>query len=80
MSSVRLKNVLKYMVPAMLSNICILLFTIVDGVFVGKGVGADALGAVNIAFPVIMVQGSCFLLAAIGGVTVSAIRFGRNDK
>ena len=55
MSSLRRKTLLKYVIPSILSNACIFLFTIVDGVFVGRGVGSDALGAVNIAMPVVMI-------------------------
>lgn len=56
------------------------LFTIIDGIFVGQGVGTDALGAVNIAFPFVMLVGALFMLTTIGGVTVVAIRLGRGDE
>lgn len=39
MSSLRTKKVIKYVVPTMLSNVCFFLFTVVDGIFVGRGVG-----------------------------------------
>lgn len=79
MLSQRAKNVWKYVLPTMLSSLSMFLFTIVDGIFVGNGVGTDALGAVNIAFPVVMVVNALYMLATIGGVTVAAIRFGRGD-
>mgnify|MGYP004448356751 FL=1 len=79
MHTQRAKNVWKYVLPTMASSICMFLFTIVDGIFVGRGVGTDALGAVNIAFPVVMILNALYLLTTVGGVTVVAIRIGRGD-
>ena len=74
------KNIIKYVVPTMLSNVCFFLFTIVDGIFIGHGVGANGLGAINLAFPFVMVVNALFMLSTIGGVTIVAIRLGRGDK
>lgn len=38
----RSKNLVKYVVPTMLGSVSFFLFTIVDGIFVGQGVGAAA--------------------------------------
>src|SRR5574344_943533 len=59
--------VIKYTVPTILGSICFFLFTIVDGIFVGHGVGTDALGAVNIVMPFVMVVNALFMLSSIGG-------------
>ena len=80
MLSTRNKNIIKYVVPTMLGSICFFLFTIIDGIFVGQGVGTNALGAVNIVMPFVMVVNALFMLATIGGVTIVAIRLGRGDK
>lgn len=79
METDRRKKLLKYILPSLASQCAILLFSIVDGVFVGRGVGTDALGAVNIAFPYIMIFCAVFMLTTVGGVTVTAIRLGRGD-
>lgn len=76
----RSKNLVKYVVPTILSSVSYFLFTIIDGIFVGQGVGTDALGAVNIAFPFVMVVCAAFMLTTVGGVTVVAIRLGRGDE
>ncbi|MDO4351376.1 MAG: MATE family efflux transporter [Eubacteriales bacterium] len=68
------KNVFQYVVPTMLSNVCFFLFTVVDGIFVGNGIGTNGLGAVNIVLPFTMIVAALFMLASIGGVTVFAIR------
>lgn len=80
MLSQRAKNVWKYVFPAMLSNVCFFLFSVVDGIFVGQGIGSNALGAVNIVYPIVMVVGALLMLATIGGVTITAIRLGRGDE
>lgn len=80
MQSTRGKTLIKYVIPSILSNACIFLFTIVDGVFVGQGVGSDALGAVNIAMPVVMLATAINMLTSIGGCAITAIRLGQNDQ
>ncbi len=79
MDSSRAKNILKYVLPTILSQCAFFLFTIIDGIFVGNGVGTDALGAVNLAAPLVMIIGAVFMLTTIGGVTITAIRIGRKD-
>lgn len=73
------KNLKKYIVPSMVSNAAFFLLTIVDGIFVGNGVGTDALGAVNVAYPYVMIVGALAALFATGGVAVAAVRLGRDD-
>lgn len=79
MSGSRSKNLCKYVIPTVLGCVSYFLFTIIDGIFVGRGIGTNAIGAVNIAFPFIMVVCAAFMLTTIGGVTVVAIRLGRGD-
>ena len=77
MKETRAKTILNYVLPTILSQCAFFLFTIIDGIFVGRGVGSDALGAVNLAQPLVMVIGAVFMLTTIGGVTITAIRMGR---
>ena len=72
-------KVIKYVVPTMLSNICFFLFTVVDGIFIGQGVGTNGLGAINIILPFTLVVGALFIMLNIGGVTIFAIRLGKGD-
>lgn len=74
------RNLRKYIIPSMISNAAFFILTIVDGIFVGNGVGTDALGAVNLALPYVMIVGALSALFAIGGVAVAAIRLGRGDN
>lgn len=79
MSSLRRKNLVNYVVPATLTTACTFLFTVVDGIFVGRGIGSNGLGAVNIAVPFTLICAALFMLSSIGGVTITAIRMGRGD-
>jgi len=73
------KNLRAYIIPAMISNIAFFLLSVVDGMFVGNGVSDEALGAINLAMPFVMVVGAIAVLFSIGGVAITAIRLGRED-
>lgn len=77
MSESKAKTVAKYVVPTILSNVCFFLFTVVDGIFVGQGVGTDGLGAVNLVVPFTMIVAAIFMLINVGGVTIVAVSLGR---
>ena len=51
-----------------------------DGIFVGQGVGAAALGAVNIAVPFMTAAVALVAMLPMGGATIIAIRTGQEDK
>lgn len=79
MSSLRTKNVWKYVLPAMLSHVCFSLFSIVDGVFVGNGVGTNALGAIGLVMPFVNAISALMMLINVGGATIFAIQIGKGD-
>lgn len=75
----RKRNLIKYILPSVAGMCSTFLYVVVDGIFVGQGIGVDALGAVNIALPFTMLMMAFSTLTSIGGVTVTAIRLGRGD-
>lgn len=79
MSNMRSRNLIKFVIPTMLSNVCFFLFTVVDGIFVGRGVGTNGLGAVNLVMPFTMVVNALFMTINIGGATMFAVRLGQGD-
>lgn len=79
MKNARGKLLSKYVLPTVLGSVCFFLFTIVDGIFIGRGVGIEGTGAVNLTMPFVIVVNALFQLTTIGGVTVIAIRKGRGD-
>ena len=80
MAASRKRIILQNVAPAILANACVFLFSVVDGFFVGNGAGIQALGAVNLALPFVLVTNALNAMGCIGGVTITAIRFGRGDK
>ena len=80
MTEQRMKRVVQFVLPTMMSNVCFFLFTILDGIFVGRGVGTDALGAVNIVMPFVLVTNALFVLLNIGGVATAAIKLGQGYR
>jgi len=63
----------------MLSHVCFSLFSIVDGVFVGNGVGTNALGAVGLVMPFVNAIIALITLINVGGATIFAIQIGKGD-
>lgn len=74
------KNLCRYIFPAMGGLFVTYLYNVVDGIFVGQGVGSAALGAVNIGVPFITFAVAIAAMFPMGGGTVVAIRMGREDK
>lgn len=61
-----LKKFFKYVIPSMVSMWIFALYTIVDGLFVAWGVGEQALAAVNISMPYVILIYSIGLVFATG--------------
>lgn len=80
MKSSNIGILFRYIVPAVGGLFVTYLYNVVDGIFVGQGVGAQALGAVNIGVPFITFVVAAAAMFPMGGATVVAIRMGREDK
>lgn len=76
----RTKSLFGYIFPALGGLFVTYLYNVVDGIFVGQGVGSAALGAVNIGVPFITFVVAIAAMFPMGGATVVAIRMGRGDK
>ena len=74
------KQLLNYILTSA-GGLCVTyLYNIVDGIFVGQGVGALALAAVNITVPFLTALVALSSLFAMGGSTVIASSLGSGDK
>lgn len=78
--SKKTKSLFRYIFPAVGGLFVTYLYNVVDGIFVGQGVGSSALGAVNIGVPFITFVVAIAAMFPMGGATVVAIRMGRGDK
>lgn len=70
----------KQFFPAMLGMISTALFTVVDGIFVGRGLGSDALAAVNIAAPLFMIVAGIGLMFGMGGGILVSLNLSREKS
>lgn len=69
----------KMFFPTLLGLIFNALITIVDGIFVGQGVGPDGIAAVNIIAPLFMVVTGSGLMFGIGSSVVAGIAIAQGD-
>lgn len=63
----------KLLIPTVLGMIFSAVFIITDGIFVGKGIGSDALAAVNITAPLFLINTGVGLMFGIGASVVASI-------
>ena len=74
------KKFINYLIPSLSAMWVFSLYTIVDGIFVGKYVGANSLAAINISMPFINSIFALSILLSIGTSTIIAIYLGKNEK
>ena len=65
--------------PSMISMAMLSLYTVADGIFVGRYVGPNALAAVNLVMPLIMMSFALVDLVAVGSSVQISIRLGEKD-
>lgn len=63
----------KLLIPTILGMVFSAIFIITDGIFVGKGIGSDALTAVNITAPLFLLNTGVALMFGIGASVVASI-------
>ena len=69
----------KIFIPTLIGMACMAAMTTIDGVFVGHGVGSDALAAVNIFAPFWMIMTGLGLLFGIGCSVVSSVHLSQGN-
>lgn len=67
-----------YFVPTLVAMLALSSYSIVDGIFVGKKLGENALAAIGIAWPIFPIFIAFELLFSIGGATMASYFLGRN--
>src|SRR5690625_2875541 len=74
-----LKSFFQYLIPSLIGMSLLSVNIVIDGIFVGHGVGEVALAGVNVASPVYSIVLSIALLIGVGGGTMFSIALGRQD-
>lgn len=69
----------KLLIPTLLGTISISAVTAVDGIFVGHGVGADGVAAVNIVVPIYQIMSGIGLMIGAGCSVVASIHLSRQN-
>lgn len=70
---------LKYFVPAFIGVFVNALYNIVDRIFIGQGVGAEALSGISVVFPIMLIIMGFGMLIGIGTGVVVSINLGKRD-
>lgn len=70
----------KLLIPTVLGMVFSAIFVITDGIFVGKGIGSDALAAVNITAPLFMITTGIGLMFGVGASVVASIHLSQGKR
>lgn len=70
---------LKYFIPAFIGVFVNALYNIVDRIFIGQGVGAEALSGISVIFPIMLIMMGFGMLIGIGTGVFVSINLGKKD-
>lgn len=65
--------------PAVMGMLISAFYVIIDGIFIGRGIGGDGLAAINLAYPIITLTIALSLMFGTGGATVISIKQGEGN-
>lgn len=74
------RQLFRYALPSVVGMLIVGLQTIIDGLFVSRGVGTLGLAAVNLSMPLINVMLSVAIMIVSGGVVIAGIAQGSGDN
>ncbi|MCI8484040.1 MAG: MATE family efflux transporter [Lachnospiraceae bacterium] len=76
------KNILQTALPLLAAQVISLLYSVVDRIYIGRieGYGTQALGAIGLCFPVIILIGGFTNMFGLGGAPLFSIELGKNDR
>ena len=66
-------------VPTLLGMVSWSLLTIIDGIFVGQGVGSNGIAAINICYPIFLVLAGFSLMVGMGVSVIASIHLSHNE-
>lgn len=74
------KLMLSMGIPTLIAQLINLLYNIVDRIYIGQGVGREALTGLGLTLPVITIVSAFSSLAGAGGAPLAAIALGQGNK
>ena len=69
----------KIFVPTLLGMVSWSLLTVIDGIFVGRGVGSHGIAAINICYPIFLVLTGFALMVGMGASVVASIHLSQKN-
>ncbi|MBR4721466.1 MAG: MATE family efflux transporter, partial [Muribaculaceae bacterium] len=69
----------EYSLPAVVGMMVMSLYNVIDRIFIGQGVGADAIAGLAITFPVMNLSAAVGVLIGVGAGARMSIVLGRKD-
>ena len=67
-------------IPGMVSMLAMSIYSVLEGIFIGQALGESAFAAVNIAFPIVMINFAVSDMIAVGASVPIAISLGKKDE
>lgn len=76
------KNIIQTALPMLVAQVISLLYNIVDRIYIGRieGYGTQALGAIGLCFPIIILVSGFTNMFGLGGAPLFSIELGKNDR
>lgn len=69
-----------YLIPAIMANMVTSIYVLADTIIIGKGIGMEAMAALNIILPLFNIFFGIGLLFGVGGSVLMSIARGRGDE
>lgn len=75
------KNIIRTALPMLVAQVISLLYSVVDRIYIGRieGCGTQALGAIGLCFPIVILIGGFTNMFGLGGAPLFSISLGKND-
>lgn len=70
---------IKYVLPSIIGMVFISLYTIIDGLFIARYVGTNALAAINIVYPIYNIAFGISIMLAAGSSALISIALGKKE-
>lgn len=70
---------LQYAIPAIVAMVASSLYNIVDGIFIGQGVGPGAIMGLAITLPIMNLSSAFGAMVGVGGSTLLSVKLGEKD-
>ena len=68
---------MQYAIPAITAMIASSLYNIVDGIFIGQGVGENAIAGLALTAPLMNLTAAFGAMVGVGGSTIMSVRLGQ---